>query len=317
MGRARGRDSDESDVRALVCRLRVLHDLEGTVARLIACGEKAVEPLREFLLEGKPSCIYQPRQRVVELLAALGAKNVLMEYLRQPKDILDPVVRFGEEAVENTAARELAAWRTEDVCQLLLSLASKRRRSGVVEALGEFRRAESIPFFEKALEDDFCRPAAEEALRKLGMVARASLVRSVLSLFPDPDQENPSSLARRRSAISLLAEIGITQEDWVLLRPLLDHKDPHFLVPAAKLALVVGDREDRTKAARRLLQALPVADGALQGEIEACLFRCWRDPDPEVATEMTRLAKEAEEKPASGRVLRTLLRVRKRLERTS
>ncbi|MGB7729188.1 MAG: hypothetical protein WBL50_14235 [Candidatus Acidiferrum sp.] len=59
----------------------------------------------------------------MEALAELGAKDVLMESLAQKRAIAVAVVRFGEEAVENTAARELARWRTEEVFQFLMSLA--------------------------------------------------------------------------------------------------------------------------------------------------------------------------------------------------
>ena len=310
------RDLDGSAARDLVAGLKCLHDLESTVARLIACGQRAIEPLTEFLLEGRPSCIYQPRQRAVEALGGLGAKTVLMEYLRLPQDIPDPVVRFGEEAVKSAAARELAVWRTEEVFQLLLSVASERRLSGVIEALGVFRRAEAVPYFEKALEDDVCRPAAEEALRKLGAVARAALVRSSLSPFPSLEQEVPSSLCRRRSALRLLAEVGVTKDDWSLLRPFLDQEDPDLVAAASRLALTAGDREDRIKAVQRLLEVLASANWYLQEEIEDYLVALCRESSSVFGDEIGSLTSQADEQHVSDRVRRTVLRIRKHLEGT-
>jgi len=76
----------------------------------------------------------------VEALAQLGAKEVLLEYLSQKREIPDAVARFGEEAVENTAARALSKWRTDNVYLFLKDYAQKRMLSGVIEALGKFER---------------------------------------------------------------------------------------------------------------------------------------------------------------------------------
>src|SRR5579885_3446288 len=104
--------------------------------------------------------------------------------------IADPVARFGEEAVESAAARELAAWRTESVFRLLLDLAHERFRVGLIEALGEFRRTEAIPVFDRALEDDYYRSAAEQALRRLGPAARPALVLSAVTPLPNAVAES-------------------------------------------------------------------------------------------------------------------------------
>jgi len=280
---------------------------------LIACGQRAIGPLKEFLLHGRPSGIYQPRQRAVEILGRLGAKEVLMEYLRLPKDIPDPVARFGEEAVESTAAGELAMWQTDDVFQLLLSVARERTLAGVIEALGEFRRTEAVSYFDKALEDDFCRSAAEEAFRKLGAAARPALIRSSKTPFPSPGEETPSSLRRRRSVVGLLAEIGVTHHDWCALRPLLDEEDPDLVVAVARLALTAGDNKDRMSAARRLLEVLPSADWYLQEEIEDCLVGIYRESGPVLEETIERLASRPDGRLVSDRVVRTLLRVRKRV----
>ena len=127
--------------------------LEGdkVAAQLIACGPVAIPAVKAFLFLGKPRVVYQPRLRAVEVLGALGAKSVLIEYITAKKSIPDPAVRMSEEVVENAAARELARWRTQDVLDILMRFALPRSRSGIVEALGRFRSPEAIPYFLHAL----------------------------------------------------------------------------------------------------------------------------------------------------------------------
>jgi len=130
------------------------------VFELVSRGRRAIPPLRPFLLEGKPSRIYQPRCWTVEVLAMLGVKDVLAEYLLAKEKIVDPVVEFEEEAVQDAAARELARWRTREVFAVLVERARRRITPGVVEALKRFARPEIIPYLDKALEDNFCQEAA-------------------------------------------------------------------------------------------------------------------------------------------------------------
>ena len=94
---------------ALVDQLNSLQDLDLTVARLIARGRAAVPLLERFLMQGKPSVVYQPRRAAVEVLGALGAMDVLVRYLTVQKDIADPATRSAEQAVEDAAALEAAA----------------------------------------------------------------------------------------------------------------------------------------------------------------------------------------------------------------
>ena len=81
--------------------------------------QKGHHAAKRFLLQGKRSGIFLPRQRAVRALAELGAKDVLLDYLTSEEHIVDPVAAHGEEAVKNTAARALGAWRTEDVFEAL------------------------------------------------------------------------------------------------------------------------------------------------------------------------------------------------------
>lgn len=135
----------KEEIQGLVDSLNSLHEGELGVDMLVACGEGAVEPLRRFLFEGKPSGIFIPRQRAVRALAELGAKQVLLEYLASDAHIADPVAAHGEEAVKNTAARALGAWRTDDVYEALHLLLRKKLLLGAIEVLGDFQRPEAVP----------------------------------------------------------------------------------------------------------------------------------------------------------------------------
>jgi hypothetical protein len=64
---------DDAGIDRLVDGLFSLTDGELSVAALVGIGEPAIPALRRVLLEGKPSTVYLPRQRVVRVLGELGA----------------------------------------------------------------------------------------------------------------------------------------------------------------------------------------------------------------------------------------------------
>jgi HEAT repeat protein len=127
------------------------------------------------------------------------------EYLSSSRRISDPSVRFGEEAVQNIAARALRKWHSNDVFQELLYLVSTHPLVGAVEALGTFRRREAIPLLVQALGDDVARRPAENALRALAEMARSALVDAARAPEPSAEAESRSSLLRRRSAVRILS----------------------------------------------------------------------------------------------------------------
>ena len=94
------RDLSDDEIEELVQSLNSLHEGELGVDMLVACGRKAITPLQRFLLQGKRSGIFVPRQRAVRALAELGAKDVLLDYLTSEDHIVDPVAAHGEEAVK-------------------------------------------------------------------------------------------------------------------------------------------------------------------------------------------------------------------------
>jgi hypothetical protein len=250
----------------------------------------------------------------VEALAAIGAKEVLIDYLKWKKEIPDPAVRFGEEPVENAAARALAAWRTDEVFEALLHVSRRRSQLGFVEALGQFRRAEAVPYFIRALEDDICRSAAEESLRKLGATAASALLEAALTRLPSPEEERPSSVRRRISVLRVLAAIELTQEFWQPLRPLISDSHSGIVIEISNIALSVGDHQDKVAAVERLLEILSSADWYAQGEIETCLVSLYQVGRDLLETELARRNALPDEQRVMDRALGTLLRVKRQVD---
>jgi HEAT repeat protein len=270
----------DEEIRKLVDSLSSLHEGELGVSALIACGPRAVPPLREFLLHGRPAGIFEPRCRAVRALAEIGEKDVLLEYLTVPRAITDPVIRLGEEAVENTAARALAKWPTDEVFRALLSILADRSLPGVIETVASFRRPVAIPYFIRALEDDVGRRPAEDALRVYGVSAYWALLEAVLTPVPSDGDESPSSRLRRRSALRLMAELQLSRDGWPAFRILLDDFDQEIAFIVAKIALRIGPAADRQTAAQRLINALASDNWLVRMEAEDCLvenFSTFRD----------------------------------------
>ena len=303
---------DETAISRLIEKLDSLLEGEEAAAALVACGQRAVAPLRRFLLEGRPSGIYQPRRWAVQALAGLDAKDVLLEYLRRDMPIADAVARLGEEAVQNAAATALKQWPSEEVYAVLTGILQRRHLPGAVETLGELGRLEAIPYIIAALEDDVCRAAAEDALKKMGEPAVPELILAALNPWPNRDEETPGSLLRRGSAARLLAAIGVSEEQWTQLRPLLMEAAPAILVAAARMAWRVGDKAGTEAVAERLISAISDADWYFRNEIGDVLVEIYDAARPAVARELARRSDLPLEKRVLDTVLRTLLRVTRR-----
>jgi HEAT repeat protein len=291
-----------------------LKDGEGAVSKLVSCGPSAVEPLRRFLLEGKPGIVYHTRRFAVTALAGLGARAVLIEYLTQRKDISDPAIRLSEEAVESAAALQLVRWPSEEVYRILITIAEERCLPGALEALGELRRPEAVPALVKALEDDVCRPTAEEALRKIGAHASGALIQAAITPYPSRESEKPSSLLKRRSAAGLLAEIGVSEEEWSFLRPLLEEDDERILVSMFRIAGMMGGAKDKARAFRRLIDILQSADWYLQGEIEEALVERFETVRAIIEEEIVRRGQTPEARQNLDRIQITLRKAKYRIE---
>jgi hypothetical protein len=295
-----------AEITKLINCLESLHGGDHAVDLLAACGEEAIAPLRNYLVEGKPNHIYQPRQRAVIALAKLGAKEVLMEYLSMQKDISDPVTRFGEEAVENTTARLLARWQTGDVFELLLRIAYTRTLPGVIEALGSFRRPESIPLFIAALMDDVSRNAAKNALKAIDETARSALI-EVVRTSPDGSEngESPSSL---------LQDMTVNVKEWPTLKELLHDADLEISILAAFLALDIAGLEDKNVALKTLIGKIPAANWYNKMEIENGLVKHYGVAERDIKDHIEQRRRQTEKKQAADSVLQILLNIRRRTE---
>lgn len=304
------RDLLAEEIQGLVDSLNSLHEGELGIDMLVACGERAVEPLRRFLFEGKPSGIFVPRQRAVRALAELGAKHVLLEYLASEEHIADPIAAHGEEAVKNTAARALGAWRTDDVYQTLRRVLQRKLLIGAIEVLGEFRRPEAVPELIAALEDDFCRTTAEEALRKVGEPAHAALIEAARTPDPSGGNERPSSRRRRRCALRLLEQLHLSGDDWQQLAALVHDADREIAARAGVIALRVAGERDQKFAVNRLIEALPSSDWLLQGEIQNWLESHLDLALPAIDEEINKRQAAGAIDQSKDNVLRLLLAVR-------
>jgi len=257
-------DHDEAGITGLVDGLFSLTEGELSVAALVGIGQPAVPALRRVLLEGAPGTVYLPRQRLVRTLGEMGAFSVLSDYLLREKTIPDPDLRLAEEAVENTAARELGRSQTDETFYVLRAVASTRKLPGVVEALASFRREAAAPVLVAALESDFCRTEAADGIRLVRQAAIPYLIESVRSPEPSRAEESPTSLRRRRAAIGLLAEQELEARRWPSLKFLLHESDEWLQASAAKIAFRLNGSEP---AIRIILKHLMSNDWVLVDEV--------------------------------------------------
>lgn len=302
----------DEEAERLVAALNHLMDGETVVPALVAIGERAIPPLRRFLLAGRPSTVYHPRRWAVQALGELGAREVLMEYLANLEPAADPQIRFAEEVVENAAYREFVRWPSKATVEFLLELSRSRMRTGLVEVLGKLRVLEAIPYFDRALEDDLCRSAAEQALVAIGSPARNALILSAGIRLPAGKVESPSSLRRRRSVLRVLVAMGIEPEDWTHLRSLLDETDPEIVTLVASLAAQVGSIGDQTALIEKLIGVSGHAPWFLLDEIAGCLLAWWDAARLPVEKEIRRRMGAPERERVTDQCLRLLLRVSRR-----
>jgi HEAT repeat protein len=280
--------SDEA-IRNLVDSLNSLKEGELGVSMLVACGPRAVPPLRDFLLEGRRSGIFEPRCRAVRALADLGAYDVLVEYLGSLHKIADPIVRFGEEAVENAAARAVANWPTDQVFQVLLSIVSERPLSGAIESLAGLHRPEAIPHMIRALEDDVARRSAEDALREFGGDAYWALIDAALTPVPSPSEESPSSKKRRRAALKLLEAMEIPADAAPAIRVLFREEDDEIASSAARIMVRIGSQAETMEAIRRIIDSLRTTDWLVRMESEDFLAEHFAEYRPVIESELNQL----------------------------
>lgn len=252
-------------------RLRSLHDGDAGFFEVVALGPDVVPALRRLLFEPEPSGLYQVRGRAGEALAALGAFDVLADFLRSRQPIADPVERLGEEVVIGAAARAIARLREEWVYRLLADLAAHCCVAGVLAGLGSFHRKDSIGIFIRALSEDEVRLTAEAVLRGFGGAARPALIAAALDRGDARNSESESHLRKRRSALGLLLEIGVPPKKWPVLRPLLEDSDRQIVLLACRVCFELGSAQDLARSAGRLIDLRSGADWLEQERIDDLL----------------------------------------------
>ncbi len=307
-------DWTAAEIESLVRDLESLRGGSGAAAALVGCGERAIGPLRQFLLEGAPNSIFQPRQLAVETLAELGARDVLIEYLLRATKPNDPVIRFGEDAVLSTAARELSRWKTEDVFDALQKLSQDRLLPGIVESLGKFGRESAVPYLLWALGDGVCREAAEEALRNIGDVARPYLLEAASTPNAPEGNEISSSLQRRRTSLKILADLPPRSSEWKELRALLEDKDAEVVVRVVRMALKICPHDEREFAIKRLIEVLPATDSLIRAEVKTCLAENYAVARSFIEMEVNRRQKASPKEQAMDGVLRLLVNLEWQIE---
>ncbi len=254
-------------------RVRSLHDGELAVFDALAIGTEAVPTLRELLFERDPSGIFEPRRWAVQALAALHAFGVLKEFIARWHPASDPVERLGDEAVLSAAARALATAGDETAFAVLFAAAREHPVSGVIEALGCYKRAESIPVLIESLMDDCAARPAQEALHAFGQTAVPALVEATLrGIVGMNGRETPSSIHRRRRALSVLLELGAGPEVQSRIRSLVYDEDDEIAALACGIAITSPDAALSLECAERLVALLRLAARPLRREIEDYLI---------------------------------------------
>jgi hypothetical protein len=253
-------ESLQARIEHAVGRLKSLHDGDTGLLEVIKLGPDVVPALRRLLFAPEPSGLHQARHRATEALAALGAFDVLADFLVSRQPIVDPVERLGEEVVIGAAARAISRLREEWVFLLLAVLAAHRCIPGVLAGLGSFHRKDSIEIFVSALGEDELRLTAEAILRGFGRAVRPTLIGAALDRGDARSSESESHLRKRRSALGLLLEIGISPKKWPVLRPLLGDSDRQIALLACRICFELGSAQDLARSARRLVDLRSGAD---------------------------------------------------------
>lgn len=242
----------EAQIDHWIAGLDLITDGDLAADMLIACGQCAIPYLAHFLLDGPPRTIALPRCRAVRVLAELAAFPPLISYFLKYKRSQDAAILFAEDAIRSAIARELLRWKTEEVFNTLLDAARQRATSGLIFALGEFRRPESVPLLFDVLEDDLCREEAKDGLRKVPDAAREYAILSIRGLTSTTFY-GPCAVRRRRAVLQLVKEFGIPPNEWEDIRPFLLEKDPDILIAVAQIGATAAPRSDQPQIIAALL----------------------------------------------------------------
>lgn len=285
----------EEAIERLIDALDSLVDGEGAMDQLINIGPRAAPFLERFLVESPPRSLSLPRCRAVRALGALYSYSSLIKYLRKYVRPCDSVVLFAEDAVRSTAGRELMQYENPATFQVLLDAVRQRATSGLIEALAQYRWPESVALLFELLEDDLCREDAKAGLRLVPVAAKAYailLLRGCTQLAID----GPTAARRRRAALQLLVEFGITATEWLDLRRFLWDDDRDCVVATAALGLSCAREAERPVIAAALIEAAEHMNWAQETEAAELLDK-WPQAARAAAREICAQRENKGEKP--------------------
>jgi hypothetical protein len=186
-------------------------------------------------------------------------------------------------------------WKSEEVFQVLLEAAAQRVTSGLVHALGGFRRPESVPFLFEILEDDLCREDSMECLRELPVAAREFGILTIRGLTC-VTLDGPSARCRRRATLRLLSELDLAEEDWTDIRPFLWESDPGNVITAARIGLRLAPETELPKIITALLEIGARLDSVQEEDVEH-LLDAHLGVAREIALQVAKQRKDSGEKP--------------------
>jgi hypothetical protein len=308
-GSTRAEAPSNEDLLRAIRKLSSLRDGDIGVVDVVVCGPRAVPLLRDMLFAREPSGIYETRRRVVEALAQLHADDVLIDYLRNPNAVSDPVEQVGEDAVINAIARALAGSRRAEVIALLLAWAQRRPLSGVIDALGRLGVIKAIPFLVSALVEDECRPSAEGAIRLFGRLAAGALFESAVR-SPRPGEPVVLLNRARSSALKLLAEMGPPSSGLcAALRPLMQDCVLGVAFASCQICLQSADRAVASTAALRLIGLLAAANSFVSSDIEKTLAENFVISEPIIRDRLQSAQSASTGGDSTSRVVEALRRV--------
>lgn len=130
-----------------------------------------------------------------------------------------------------------------------------------------------MPVFAAALGEDFCRTAAENAFRKLGVSACPYLLQLANYRIPSTDDESEFSRRRRRSALKLLAELHRSGDVPEILRVLMVDEDLQVALLACSICLPRVSSAEQEKVVARLIDLLDSDVWMFRAEVEDLLIQ--------------------------------------------
>jgi hypothetical protein len=212
----------------------------------------------------------------------------------------------------NNSCRWLEFDRSREprVLELLLLLAERPCLTGVIFALGTLREARAIPVLVEALAEDASRLTAEAALKRFGAGTRTALIEAAVHRSGEQAFEPESRLRQRRSALRLLAEMGVSRRTWHAVKALVHDDDARIAVLACEIGLASGSLYEKCEAVRCLVHLAPKADWALRDEIERHLISnvyIAKDTPISTALREAAMAESGAVKEFADKVLRRIL----------